>query len=210
MTRSALAALNEANPNKLPTLLQTLPLGQLANLAAKSIKAAVASNVIVLPNEAKAKWILSAFATAGTVTGFMTSVQSSATLATTQVKVDAKGDIAFFATDAVTAAEVTYIAVEGDVVTETVVVTAGTGVANSLLIDAAQLIAATVTAGTSLGAKTVVARAASAPSAGNVNLDLDSKVIRFAVADAVTAATVTYVRRPVSSVDANIRASINF
>lgn len=209
MARKLQDVLNEANPNKLPTALQIAKIGNVVDLAPKFFKGAVASNVMVLPSDAKAVAILSALRTAGTVVGYATPIATNGTLATNQVKVNATGNIEFFGTDAVTAAEVTYVTVEGDVVTDTIPVVAGTGI-GTLDTDAVLLLSATVVAGTSLGAKTVLARAESAPAAGNVNQGLTANQVRFAVADAVTSATVTYVAKPSPTVDALVRGNVDF
>lgn len=209
MSRSLYTVLNEANPNKLPNALQQAQLGNIADLTAKFAKGAVVSNVLVLPEEARAAGILTALATAGTTPGFKTPVLHSATVATLQCKVDAVGNIAFFATDAITAAEVVYFAAEGDVVQDDIIVTPGTGI-GTLDGDAVILLSATVLTGTALGAKTVLTRAESAPAAGNVNLGLTANQVRFAVADAVATARVRYVAKPAVTVDAAIRSQVNY
>jgi hypothetical protein len=209
MTRKLQDVLNESNPSKIATALQLVKIGNVVDLAPKFVKGAVTTNVLALPNDAKAVAILSALRTAGTVVGYATPVLPGATLATNQVKVNQLGNIEFFATDAVTAAEVVYVTAEGDVVVDTIPVVAGTGI-GTLDTDAVQLISAVVTAGTSLGAKTVLARAESAPAAGNVNLGLTANQVRFAVADAVTQATVTYIAKPNPTVDALVRSNVDF
>lgn len=209
MTRILKTVLDEGNNNKLAAALAELPLGRTMNLVPKFYRGAVVANVLVLPDEAKAAAILSAVRTAGTTIGYTTPVLTSAVVATNQCKVDAKGDIAFFGTDAVTEAEVVYVAVEGDLVTREIDVVAGTGVGALPSSDVGVLLlSATVLAGGALGAKTVLPRVSAAPAAGNVALDLNGDQVLFAVADAVTRASITYRKIPSRTVEQALRASV--
>lgn len=210
MTRVLLAVLNEANPNKLATALQLLPAGRALNLVPKFVRAAVASDTLVLPNDGKAHAVLAATATIGGAVGHLTPVAPGAAPAAGQVNVTAKGDIAFAAADAVTEAEVTYVAIDGEVVTRTINVVAGTGIGDLNAGDVGiTLLSATVDAGGATGAKTVLPRTGAAPAAGNARLDINGDRMRFAVADAVTKATITFVRVPTSTIDQALRSSVN-
>lgn len=209
MTRALLTVLDETNPNKLADAMKELPVGRAFNLAPKFYRGAVASNVLVLPAGAKAIGIIYALATAGTTAGYQDILPTSATLATGQCKVDAKGDIVFFATDAVTAAEVSYVTVEGDLVTRDITVVPGTGI--GVLPDTGiVLLSATSLTGTLVAAMTVLSRTATAPATGNARLDLNGTQVRFAVADAVTTARVTYLKVPTRTVDAALRAQVAY
>lgn len=211
MSRTLLTVLDETNPNKLASALHELPLGQALDLVPKFYRGVVASNVLVLPDGAKAAAILSCIATIGTTINYLTPLLTNATLATLQCKVNATGDIAFFATDAVTEAEVVYVTIEGEVVTRTITVVAGTGVGALPTGDVAVLLlSATVLAGTTLGAKTVLPRAVAAPATTNVLLALNGDNIMFAVADAVTSATVTYMRIPTRTVEQALRTAVQY
>jgi hypothetical protein len=196
MSRSVRAVLNESNPSLVAMAEQVLPLGDAMALIPRTIFSAVTSNVIVLPNIAKARAVLKCFVRAGTLTGYLTPISSEATPTTGQVGVSQTGDIEFASADAVTSAEVTYEPIEGDVVVETISVVAGTGVGTLLASkNALLLISATVLTGTTLGAKIVDDRAASAPATGHAKLNLLGQAT-FAVADAVTQASVTYIATP--------------
>lgn len=103
--------LNAANPNKIADLLALAKIGDVLKLlAAGAIEESVTvtTNVGVLANRALA--ILAVSATAGTTTGLITPQSATATVVTkgASVAVDQK-TITFFATDAVSAAKVTYI-----------------------------------------------------------------------------------------------------
>lgn len=211
MTRSVLFTLDETNPNKVDPALHELPLGRAMNLLPKFYRGTVTAHVLTLPDGSKASAILSAFATIGTVVGYFTPIVASAALATTQCKITPTGDILFLAADAVTEAEVVYVTVEGELITRTIQVVAGTGVGALPSTDVGVLLlSATVTAGTTLGAKTVLVRTAGAPATTEVRLAANGDNILFAVADAVTLATVTYLRVPARTVDAALRTQISY
>ncbi len=211
MSRSLKTILSEANPSKMGSAFRDLDAGTAFNLIPKFIKAAVVSNIMVLPEDAKAAVVLGAFRTVGTVTGAATPILTSATLATNQVKANALGNIEFFGTDAVTEAEVYYYTYDGIVEERSIDVVPGTGV--GLLgtgIASAQLISASVTAGTLLGAKTVLARTSTAPATTNVVLNLPGTAVIFAIADAVTKALVRYVRLPTLTVAQRLAQQLTY
>lgn len=193
MARTAKTILNEGNINRLGSIFRDAKLGTLLNLAPKFVKLAVSSNVGALPDAAKAAAVLRCYVTAGTTTGYMTPT-NLATPTTGLVGISAKGDILFAAADAVESAEIVYLSHEGEVVEETISVASNSG---TLLggKEAFLLIGATSTAGTLTGAFTPVARA-STPTTGQAALGVTGKTVVFAAADAVTQATVKYVRFP--------------
>jgi len=111
--RSARQAINEANPNLLASAIQSVRLGDGLGLIPRRVRGAVASNVLVLPEDAKAEVVLRAFVTAGTVSGhFSPSFDPDGVPATTTAGVNPAGNICFLSTDAVTEAEVVYVAVD--------------------------------------------------------------------------------------------------
>lgn len=192
MSRSLKAILNEANPNKLPTAAQVLKLGTVLSGSPQFRKLTVTSHVAALPETAKAAQLLRVFATAGTSAGAKTVVEGAP--AAGQVAISPTGDVIFNATDAVTAAEVLYVAEEGPVVEEVVAVAANVG--TLLQSKAARvLLSAVALAGSSVGAKTVDYRAAAA-AAGEAAINAAGTGIVFAGADAVTSARVRYIATP--------------
>ena len=135
MSRSLRAILNEGNPNKVPAAVNSLNGGtalallprsvQGAPVAAAGITPVANSDVLVLPENAKARAVLVAFAAAGVTTGYLTPVAGDGAPATTNVGVSPNGDILFDnATDDVTDAEVMYLPIEGPVVEDFVDVAA--------------------------------------------------------------------------------------
>jgi hypothetical protein len=194
--------LNRANPNTLADAARAGKLGSMLGLLAAFKKGAVSSNIMTLAEGQKALVGLIAYVTAGSVTGVMTFVPG--TPATTQFTVNKDGNIQFFATDAVTAAEVSYIPMEGDIIEEDALVVSNTftpaGGRTARLI-----LSATATAGASTGAKTTAARAA-APSAGQVAVTA-AGLIAFNGTDAVTRATVRFIAAPKVSVTDSLVAT---
>jgi len=154
----------------------------------------VATNVLVLPVGAKAAILVSAYATAGTVTGNFTPVLGGAP-ATTQASINAAGDIIFQATDAVTAAEVTYTTHEGQTFTEVIPVAGSTGtpLANK---SAVFLISAEVTVGVATGAVTPDFRGV-VPATGEAAIGDLGTDIEFNAAQVIAgSALVTYIAAP--------------
>jgi hypothetical protein len=194
MARTLLAVLNESNPNKVSDALHAIKAGDAFALLPSFIAAAVVSDTLVLPTSAKAMSAMSAFATAGGAPGALAFVAGGAPVAG-EFSVSASGDIVFAAADAVTAAEVVYFAVQGEVFTETVSVAASAAPFSSGR-GGVMLLAASVGVGLSLGAKTPVARG-SAPAAGEAALSADGLSVAFNAADVVIgSATLTYAITP--------------
>ena len=189
--------LNEAQPGKLPDANRQLRMGEAMAVGARTVRGAVVGDVLVLPETAKAMAILGVYAVAGTVTGRFTAAAPDSTPATTQAAVDPAGNIEFAAADAVTIAEVVYIAHEGGIYEDLIDVDAGGTEQGSLqgLRGAAMIISVEATAGTATGAKTVAGRGTT-PGAGAAAIADDPTLIEFAAADAVTQARVRYIAQP--------------
>jgi len=186
MSRPLQTALTESNPNKLAAAMHDLDAGQAFKLVTRTERVTVTANVATLSAPAKA--ILACYASAGTAPGFKTPLQTG-TPSAGQVAVGPSGTAVFNGTDAITVAEVVYVAVEGEPVTEEIDVTSnvGSGFASK---TGALLVAAESLAGTLTGALTIVARGAT-PTTGQAALGATGTFV-FAGADAVTRARVTY------------------
>jgi hypothetical protein len=194
MSRTLKTVLDAANPNLLPTAAQQLGLGTAMTLIPKFYQAAVTSNRMTLPNDAKCVHVLGGCIRTGTATGPFIGVRQGATLATLQAAPAGNGDILFFATDAATAADVWYLSAEPQLFTEDVVVTANVGTllgSRSGVI----LVSATALAGTLTGAMTITTRGAT-PTTGLAALNAAGTGAVFAGADAVTSARISYYAFP--------------
>ena len=194
MPKSLRTVLNEANPNKLPSAGQVLPLGEALAFAPRTVRGAVVGDALVLAENAKAAVILQCFVAAGGVTGRFTPVSEDDTPATTQCGISAGGDVVFLAADAVTVAEVTYVPLEGTVFEDLVTVAADIG---TLLQGrrAAVLLRAEALTGGAVGVEAIVLRGAT-PGAGEAAVTLLGTGVEFAAADAVTSARVRYIAQP--------------
>jgi hypothetical protein len=193
MSRTILDVLDESNPNKLPSGAQLAKLGSALGLLPRFASGAVSSSILVLPDDAKARVGLQAFATAGTTPGAKSFVIG--TPATGQFSINALGNILFATVDAVTAAEVSYIPFEGEVFTEDLTVSASSAALSSGR-QAVMLISAQVLTGLVPGTKSVSARGA-APSAGSAAINTLGTAIAFNATDVVAGTCrVTYVITP--------------
>jgi len=204
--RSLKDLFNALSLNLLAPAASAANLGTLLTLSPISVNLTSAtSSKFTLPANAKAAVILAAYVTAGSVTGKCTPV-IGASPATHEVTITPTGDILFNnATDAVTACQVTYIAEEGEVITETISLASNTGA----FLNSRQsrvLLAVTCTAGTRTGASTVVAQG-STPTTGNAALSADGKSLVTPAADAVTQAIVTYVAFPAAGVASALKTA---
>lgn len=215
MTRTLRAALDESNPNKLPTAAQTLPLGRGLSLVSLLAFGAVGTNVLALPEEQKAGQILRAYARVGGSTGYKTVVAPETVPAAGQCSITPSGDVRFAAADAVTEAEVIYAPMEGEVFEDSVVVAASAATLSQSR-RALQILSVTVDAGLSLGAKTVAARG-SAPAAGSAALSVAGTGLAFNAADVVAGrATVRYIAvpgvgyGPQASIASTLRSQVDF
>lgn len=193
MVRSVRDVINEGQIGKLPNALEQCAAGTLFSCVPRFIRATVASNKIVLPENAKAAVVLACYVTAGTVNGRFSAVFDS-TPATTQVSVDPTGDLVFFADDAVTEAEVHYVAHEGQVFEDVIQVASNSGAPLSgrkiqVLLEAESL------AGTATGALTVQDRGASAAST-KAQASLTGAAVGFHATQGVTKARIKYIACP--------------
>lgn len=193
MSRSLRTILNESNANKADTALKLARAGDFLARVPRTLIAAVVGHKVVLPDNAKCEQVLSAFVTAGTVTGrFNPTYVTPAT--TKDVAPNGAGDIVFLAADAVTAVELTYLAFEGEIVEETGPVAAGVFTPSGSR-KAMCVLSATGLAGSVIGAKTPVLRAA-APATTQVAVSLTGNIAFNSGTDALTSATVKYVATP--------------
>lgn len=208
MTRPLATVLNESNPNKIPTALQDLGAGNALGLVARSARVVVVpgTGVGALPEGAKAAAILRCRSTVGTVTGAFTPLATDAAPATTQVGVNALGNLQFLIADAVSECEVVYFVAEGVIRDETLAVAANIATLPPG-VQARQLL--TAADGATGAAKTVVARG-NAPGAGNVSISVDGDSIR--VGDAIASIRVRYIAFPPAgaSVHEKIQSSVNY
>lgn len=193
MSRSLRTVLDEANPNRFDAASHDARVGSFLARVPRTIRAAVVSNKIVLPDTAKCEQVLNCFVTAGGVTGRFNAVY--VTPATTKdCAPNGAGDIAFLGADAVTEAEVTYLAFEGEIVEETLAVVAG--VATPSASRKAQcVLTATGLAGSVLGVKTPILRGA-APATTQVAVSLLGLLAFNNGTDALTSASVRFLATP--------------
>lgn len=213
MSQKVRAAGDQGNQNTIGQFNSGVRIGSALELLKRFFTGAAATNVMVLPVGAKAATIVSAYATAGTVTGEFTPVLGGAP-ATTEVSINAAGDIVFQATDAVTAAEVNYTIHEGQTFTETIPVAGSTGtpLANK---SAVFLVSAEVTVGVSTGAVTVDFRGV-VPATGEAAIGDLGTDIEFNAAQVVAgSARVTYIAAPgvgvaLDSVGDRLDADVNY
>lgn len=187
-------SLNTANPNKIASAMQSLPAGA-AFVADPSLFAGtVTSNIMALPTPAAS--LLKVYAMTGTTAGAtLTIVADGATLATGECKVNAAGNVAFFATDAITSAYAYYLPEQGDLVSEQInVASSSATLAGSC--RAIRLVSCTVDNGLVTGSKTILLQGAT-PSAGQVALGAGNSTVTFNATDVVTGtATITYLQMP--------------
>lgn len=195
---------NEGNPNKLGDVAKAAKLGAALQLGAMTIREAVADDAIVLPEQAKALAVITGYAVAGGVTGILAAALPGEAPATGEVGVDINGNLVFFATDAVTEAEVTYTVAEGDLVESTGVLDA----AGLLTLPGSTTARILLSASVGGSDRTVVARG-TAPAAGEAGIN-DAGAIAFNVADAGLVASVRYIEFPANSVADRLAGSVEF
>jgi len=192
--RSTRQILNEGSLNKLADAAKLVNLGDALALVPRTVRAAVTTNVLTLPESAKCAVLLSVYVTAGTVTGRFTPLVAEATPATTEAAPTAGGNVAFKSTDAVTEAEVSYLAYEGAIHEDTCVVASDVatllgGRAAAVILEVESL------AGTVAGNFTVAARGTT-PATTEAAIQDDPTGVEFAAADVVTSARIRYVAQP--------------
>lgn len=197
MSSTVKAEMSRANPNQLANMANLSKLGDGLALMARTELVTVAANVgpLTIPGMA----VLACYVTAGGATGEFTVVDRNAVPGAGEVAINADGNLAFNAADAVTEAEVVYVPVEGESFTETIPVTAA-GVGTLLQTRRAiQLTAATLLAPAATpGAKDLEARGTAVPGAGGAALQDGGDTVQFVAAEAGAActATVTYLAFP--------------
>jgi len=119
--------LNRAQPNTYPSNGQVALMGDLVLGGRMSVAGDVASDVLELSQGARAVAVVAAYAMVGTATGQLTPVIAGATPAAGEVGLTADGNILFAAADAVTSAQVVYLAVDGKEFSDEVSIAAGAG-----------------------------------------------------------------------------------
>lgn len=206
MSRPLKTVISEANPNRLPSALQLLPLGMALGIIARTVRVPVVANVAVLPEVARAQTLLNVFVSAGTVNGQFTVVAPNVVPATTEAAINAQGNVAFLPADAVTEAEITYIAVEGEIVEDSLTVAANVGLLHGGRKALVILEAFDTSSGSS--ALTVLARGSTNPAAGNTRIDTTGASLRFEAA--VTKASVRYIAAPITPVGVALDSSVEF
>jgi len=142
MASTVKAELDKANPNNVADLFRLAKIGSGLAVTPRSELVTVASHLGTLSQPAAA--ILHCYATVGTTMGVMHPVASLTTPSTTECAVNEAGQVEFAAGDAVTAAEVTYVPIEEDLITETIPVTAGGLGTFNASKSCAQLVSATL------------------------------------------------------------------
>lgn len=196
MSRTLRASLNEANPNLVPTDLQRAKAGDALALIPAFAAGAVASDILVLPENAKAAQVLRCWAAGPDA--YLLPVAQESTPGAGEVAVAPNGDLIFAAADSVTAAEVVYVAMEGEVFEETLPVAASAlefpqGRTASVLLECE------VITGVVPGTETVIARAGT-PAATEAALTADGSGVAFNVADVIAGtARVKYIAQPSSA-----------
>jgi hypothetical protein len=185
--------LNEANPNLMGDASRELPLGDALNLVVRYVRGAVVDNLFVFPERSRPQLVVGAIATHGAAPGYKPIVPFVAP-APGQASLRPNGSLEFNAADAITMAEIQYIAFDGPVLEEEMEVVAnvatfanGRGAVAPLEVEALE--------GGSVGEKTVVIRGTT-PGVGEAAAQFDPTGVEFAAADAVTRARIKYVAQP--------------
>ena len=202
--------MNRANANSLDGIYQAVNIGDIltqkfrrvvrANVptvADRTSAAGLSEDAIKLPDYLKASRITRGWARSTGAAGALGELTVSAVTADPgagEIAIAPNGDIVLQANDAYTSIDIDYYPAKGRVVSVDLTVVPGTGVCTLpswlTALHPHLLISAVVTAGGSVAAKVVDFRAAVAPAAGFACLNLVGTIVYFAVADAVTAATI--------------------
>lgn len=193
--RALKVAAQESNPNKIPQVFRNRA-GELMSGSLRFFRGAVASNILTLPEGAKAAALANGFRVAGTATGAVNVVGEEEALTATDARITPDGNVEFFATDAVTEAEVWYFAYGMDPITVDIVVDPTTGLGALNPYEGVRLLAAEALAGTVTGVASIVARDDAQPLTGECRLNDDGANVEFLIADAVTSARLTFIARP--------------
>lgn len=197
MSRSLRAIFNEGSQGKIGAALQQARLGEGLNVLPRTVRLAVSTNVMTLPETARCARILRGYKTVATTPGEVTPLLSNASPSSAgDAAPNAIGNILFLAGDAVTQAEIVYVPYEGEVVEDIIAVSSNLGTllggrAAQLLLEAEAL------AGTVTGAKTIDARNTTTPATTHATLLANGTQVRFnASTDGVTQARVRYIALP--------------
>lgn len=190
---------NEGNPNKVGSVAQFAKLGDFFAGGLRYYRGAVSSHVLTLPDAAKAHVLIGGFIIAGT--GGVGPIQvdpDDGTLASGEAKVNPNGNIGFFATDAVTEAEVYYLALEAEPVTMDVIVDPATGVCSLAPYAAVRLVGSTILAGGVTGASPIQIRGTlqGALATTQCALQADGETVEFDIGDSITSARLTFIPQP--------------
>lgn len=194
MSRSLREIFNEGNPNKVDAAVQSARLGTLLSLGLRFFRGTVTTNVLTLPENARALALVYVRSVAGTTTDRLAIDSDGGTPAAGSATINPVGNVLFAAADAVTEAEVGYFAAEGDVVEDVITCASNQG---TLLASrkALHVLEVTRLAGTDIGAATVVERG-TAPADNQAAANDDGALILFNAADGVTQARVKYIAIP--------------
>jgi len=197
-TPTVKSVLSQGDQNRLGALAQLSKLGLGLAAMSRTARGAVASDTLVLPEEAKALGVLAAYATVAGTQGPLTPVLGGAP-ATTEVSTTPGGDIVFAGADAVTEAVVIYLPHEGQIFEDVVDVDAAGAALFRGDRQSMQVISAVLGDGAAVpGTKTQVARGGT-PATGEVALTHEGTGLAFLAADVGAGgatATVKYVALP--------------
>jgi len=190
--------LDKANPNNLPDLMRSAVAGAgFATCIPRTELLAVAANVAV--PAVPARQVVRCMASAAGTPGECTPVLAETVPIATQCACDPLGQIEFAAADVVTECQVTYMPVEGELITETIPVTAGgVGTFNAGKV-CEQIVTAVLNApAITPGAKVVVARGTAVPAGGQCAVTFGGLTIQFVPgeATAICTADVVYYALP--------------
>lgn len=198
MTEKLRDSLNRSDPNTAHDIFRTILLGAVLSTLRAVIRAvAPVSNTIVLPNMAKAKRVLSAYARAGAGTlGELTVSATPATPAAGEVGWSATGNILFNAADAWTSVDVEFepMVNVAEFTAEGYPIAAGVMAVPQAAQPAVMLLE--VVAYDALGAATTVTilPPGTVPAAGQCALDLAKANVAFFAADGFVRADVTMLK----------------
>lgn len=197
MSRTDRVILNEGNPNKVGDALRVLPMGEAIALVPRTFRGATPADILVLPEAAKCAALLSAFGE-GTVAGYKAPLRTGLAPATLQAAPNAAGDILFnAATDEIDDAEIQYLAYEGPIIEDFMVVDTGNDIATFLGGRAAQvLLDVEALTGAVTGAKTPALRGGAAATTFAAITEDGLGVLFNAATDAVLTCRVRYIAQP--------------